>query len=93
MTTLPPSEAYGLTSQLRRSATSVALNIAEGHGRQTSKDFARFLAIARGSAKEVQTALELAHRLGYLSDCKGPWDKYDTISKMLYSLIKRLSNS
>lgn len=59
-------ERYALTSQGRRAATSIPLNIAEGRGRGTDKDFVRFLFMARGSIFETVTVLELATRLGYL---------------------------
>ena len=62
----PASEQYGLTSQLRRSAVSLASNIAEGHSRSTG-EFARFLLIARGSLSELETQIEIAKRIGYLS--------------------------
>lgn len=62
----PADERFGLTNQLRRAATSITLNIAEGSGRETGKDFAHFLMQARGSAYEVVAALKLAVRLGYL---------------------------
>jgi four helix bundle protein len=62
----PRSELYGLTSQIRRSAVSIPSNIAEGHARST-REFARFLSIARGSVSELETQLEIARRIGYLS--------------------------
>lgn len=63
----PPEERYELASQLRRAATSVTLNIAEGAGRHSAAEFIRFLFIARGSVTELDTILLLAERLGYLS--------------------------
>ena len=59
----PTEEPYGLTSQLRRGATSIGSNIAEGCGRATDPDFARCLDIAAGSASEVEYQLLLAHHL------------------------------
>lgn len=61
----PPEERFGLTNQLRRASVSIASNIAEGQGRLTSGEFAHFLGMARGSALEVETQLELAVRLGF----------------------------
>ncbi len=60
----PKEEMFGLTSQLRRASVSIASNIAEGQGRMTSGEFAHFLGMARGSALEVETQLELAKMLG-----------------------------
>ncbi len=65
--TFPREETYGLTSQIRRAAFSVAANIAEGSGRETDKDFLRFLFISLGSLKEVEYATLLAHDLNYLN--------------------------
>lgn len=62
----PDEEKYGLTSQLRRSAVSVASNIAEGQGRYSDAEFVRFLSIANGSLREAETQLQLAQRFGYL---------------------------
>ena len=64
----PSDERFGLTAQLRRSAVSVASNIAEGQGRFTEGDFHRFLSIAHGSLREAETQLTLAVRLRFLDD-------------------------
>jgi four helix bundle protein len=64
---LPGDERFGLTSQIQRAAVSIPANIAEGHGRHHSGDFLRFLYIANGSLRELETHLELAERLNYLS--------------------------
>jgi len=64
--TLPEAERFGLVSQMRRSATSVAANVAEGFGRGRKAEFRRFLEVARGSLFELQTHAELARRLGWL---------------------------
>lgn len=61
----PDDEKFGLRLQLRRSAVSVASNIAEGHGRINKREYARFVLIARGSSKEAETQLLLAQRLGF----------------------------
>ncbi|MFN2187476.1 MAG: four helix bundle protein [Candidatus Promineifilaceae bacterium] len=63
----PQSELYGLTSQMRRSAVSIASNIAEGHSR-SSREFVQFLSIARGSVSELETQIEIASRIGLLPD-------------------------
>jgi four helix bundle protein len=64
--TLPRNEEFGLVSQMRRAAVSVAANIAEGFGRAHKVEFRRFLEISRGSLFELQTHAELARRLGWL---------------------------
>jgi four helix bundle protein len=63
----PKHELYGLASQLRRAAVSVASNIAEGKGRRTDKEFCQFLYMARGSLFEIGTQVQLAEQLEYLS--------------------------
>src|SRR5438309_10963406 len=67
----PRDELYGLTSQLRRAAVSVPSNIAEGQARFSSKEFARFLSNARGSLVEIETQIEIAMNLDYLTRVQG----------------------
>jgi four helix bundle protein len=55
---LPRKETYGIIAQMRKATVSIAANIAEGHGRRTSRDYARFVSIANGSLREVQTTLK-----------------------------------
>ncbi len=62
----PKAEIYGLSSQMRRAAVSIASNIAEGSARGTRKDFKQFVTIARGSNCELQTQLVIAGRLGFI---------------------------
>jgi four helix bundle protein len=64
----PSDERFGLTSQMRRSAVSVAANIAEGAGRNGRKEYAQFVGIALGSAVELETLVELAARLNLIAD-------------------------
>ena len=64
----PKHEIYGLTSQIQRSATSVPANIAEGHARESTKDFLRFLSIAQGSLAQLETHLLLAQRFAYIDE-------------------------
>lgn len=63
---LPPSERFGMASQIRRAGASIPANIAEGYGRTTKPEFRRFAAIANGSLKELETHLELAVRVQLL---------------------------
>ena len=63
----PKEELYGLSSQMRRAAVSVPCNIAEGQGRMSKKEFKQFLALSRGSVLELETQLQIAADLGFLS--------------------------
>lgn len=65
---LPRSEDYALTSQLRRAAVSIPSNIAEGSGRGTDRDQVLFLRIALGSFRELETQIEIARRVGYVTE-------------------------
>ena len=88
----PKEELYGLTSQIRRASMSIPTNIAEGCGRNTDKEFARFLQIAMGSASETEYQLLLSHDLGFLT--KAQYDQLNTnvteINRMLASLLKTI---
>ena len=64
----PKEEIYGLISQMRRSAVSIPSNVAEGQLRNSMKEFKQFISIALGSSGELDTQLELARRLGYISE-------------------------
>jgi|SRR5882724_10626500 len=89
----PTDERFGLTSQIRRSAASVCANLAEGCGRQTPRDFARFAYIALGSASELEYHLLMAADLGILDqDSYGPLERSVTdVKRMLAGLIRRLT--
>jgi four helix bundle protein len=63
--TFPKSETFGLSAQMRSAAVSIPSNIAEGQARNSSKQFLQFLSFALGSLAELETQLELAHRLEY----------------------------
>lgn len=89
----PSDEKYGLTSQLRRAAISIPINIAEGAGRNSNKEFANFLQISIGSASEVECELMFARDLGYLDE-----DVYSfldlelkQIRRMMYSYREAIS--
>jgi four helix bundle protein len=84
----PSDEKFGLTSQLRRAAVSIPTNISEGYGRETSGSYIQFLRIAQGSAKEIQTLLELSHRLGMLKAAER--DALDSFNERLLQMLFRL---
>ncbi|MDD2522691.1 MAG: four helix bundle protein [Anaerolineaceae bacterium] len=91
---LPKEEIFGLTNQLRRAAISIPSNIAEGNTRVTSKEYARFLSIARASEAEIETQLEICVRIGYLNEdqIRKSLALCIEIGKTLYSMIRKLNN-
>lgn len=89
--TMPKTELYGLTSQIRRSAISIPSNIAEGAARNHNKEFVQFLYVALGSIAELETQLLLAERLKFISIA--PIDNLSEIKKLLLGLIKAKKRS
>lgn len=85
----PRDEVFGMVSQMRRAATSIPMNIAEGYARGTDREILHFLYIASGSASELDTQLILSHRFGYIdADASTRLTEQVTIiRKMLSSLI------
>ena len=83
----PKEEAYGLTSQIRRAAVSVCLNIAEGQGRRSTLENKQFSQIAKGSLHEVLAVLEIAHQERYLSN-----QEKTQIRAEVFSLIRQIQN-
>ena len=86
----PDAEKFGIISQIRRAALSVPSNIAEGHGRSSDADFARFLYMSLGSIKELETLLEISVELEFIHSCEDLVNRLQQISKMTSSLIKTL---
>ena len=89
----PSEERYGLTSQMRRCAASVSSNIAEGCGRGSDADFARFLHIAMGSASELEYQILLAHGLNFINETnyRVSTDQVNEVKRMLGGLLKKLT--
>jgi four helix bundle protein len=91
----PREEIYGMTSQIRKAATSIPLNIAEGYAkRESQKEFKRFITMALGSSDEMQVLLEFAKDLGYIdkeiySRAKA---EYQEISRMLNGMLRRVKS-
>jgi len=86
----PNHEQFGLCSQMRRAAISIASNIAEGAARNSKREFLQFLNVAQGSASELDTQIELAKELGYIDNkiYKEILSEIKIISKQLYGLAK-----
>ncbi|MFY7728959.1 MAG: four helix bundle protein [Flavobacterium sp.] len=91
----PKEEMFGLTSQMKRASSSIPMNIAEGCGRNSDRDFARFLIISFGSANELEYQIILSIDLNFISFEQGQilLIQIEEIKKMLNGLITRLNNS
>ena len=92
---LPKEETYALGDQMRRAASAIPSNISEGFGRETKKDYANFLAIARGSVFETETQLLLSVRVGYLAETEiqPALALLAEVGKMLNSVIAMLRSA
>ena len=88
----PREELYGLTSQIRRSASSIAANIAEGQGRRLAREFHQFLGNARGSLLELDTHIELAFRVGYIDEKQHIYlrEKINEVGRILNGLMRSI---
>ncbi|MBI4669780.1 MAG: four helix bundle protein [Elusimicrobia bacterium] len=84
----PPNEQFGLTSQMRRAAVSIAANLAEGFKRRTAKDKANFYNIAQSSLKELHYYWILAKDLGYVLSNQSVIEQVDIIGRMLLGLVR-----
>ena len=91
---LPREETYALSDQMRRAAVSIPSNIAEGQGRNSTKEFINFLAVARGSQTELETQLQICVKLKYFSEDEAgvALSLCEEISKMLNALILKLKS-
>lgn len=91
---IPKEEMFGFTSQVRRARTSIPANIADGHGRDGTKDFVRFLRIAQGSTKELETHLLVAVEVEIAApeSCAALLELCDREGRMLRALIRTLEN-
>ena len=89
----PASENFGLTNQIRRAAVSIPSNIAEGQGRNSSKEFRQFLAVGIGSVAELETQLIIAQEIRYIShgELQPLLKNLDRIRKMIRSLANRVN--
>ena len=92
---LPKTETYALSDQMRRAAVSIPSNIAEGQGRNSAKEFVHFLAVARGSQKELETQIYICIQLEYFTeeDASIALNLCEEISKMLNALIMKIQSS
>jgi len=89
---LPKEELYALSDQIKRCAVSIPSNIAEGSGRNTTKEFVQFLYIALGSASELETQLIIGKNIGFFKDLDNYFREINEIRKMLNGLINALKN-
>ena len=88
----PSTEHHGLRSQIRRAAVSIPANIVEGFARTTQAEYARFIEISYGSARELQYEIELSARLGYIDERSGKYlaNECTILAKALNNLVRAL---
>lgn len=91
----PKEEVFGLTSQIKRSAISIPINIAEGLGRESSKELLRFLKISIGSLFELQTQLEIAKNIIYLDEetFNNLYEDTRELERMIVSFTNKIKNN
>jgi four helix bundle protein len=91
----PKDELFGMTSQIRRAASSVPANIAEGYGRDSTGEYIQFLRVSEGSLKELETHVTLSSRVGLTAESKTKniLEASDRLGKMLHRLIRSLQGS
>jgi four helix bundle protein len=90
--TFPKEELFGLSSQMRRAAVSVPSNIAEGSARSGTKELLYFLGVATGSLAELDTQLDLVHRLNYGTEITSTQSRLDEVSALTLALMKSLKD-
>jgi four helix bundle protein len=90
--TFPKEELFGLSSQMRRAAVSVPSNIAEGSARSGTKELLYFLGVATGSLAELDTQLDLVHRLKYGTEITSTQSRLDEVSALTLALMKSLKD-
>jgi four helix bundle protein len=88
----PKEEIYGLTTQVRRSAISIPSNIAEGAGRNSSKELVHFLGIASGSRAELDTQLEISMQLGFIRSDSAVFPQLERVGQLRTALRRSLQN-
>ena len=89
---MPDTERFGLISQMRRAAVSIASNIAEGNARQTLSDYIHFLVIARGSLAELETQITIARELKMLQETDSLIELLEETDRLVQGLIRSLQN-
>jgi len=91
----PRHELYGLASQIQRAAVSVPSNIAEGHARESTKEYLQHLSIAQASLAEVETQIEIAKQLKYISEDHASrlCETISSLGRQLFALRNALTNS
>jgi four helix bundle protein len=91
---LPRSEVYGLASQMQRAAVSIPSNIAEGHARESTKEYLQHLSIAQASLAELETQIEIGKQLKYISEDNASRliEKISSLGRQLFALRNALTN-